>query len=89
MLIKIKDSPKTQAEKRANHWYSQEGRKQRQEAVELQAEMQGNLSDQVREHGSLEDGQIEDFFDDLQNRSPSIPVTRKSSAITTYVYPKV
>ncbi len=89
MLIKIKDSPKTQAEKRANHWYSQEGQAQRQDAVELQKDMQGGLSDMVREHGALEDGQIQDFFDDLHNRSPSEPVSRKSSAITTYVYPKV
>ena len=47
MLIKIKNSPKTQAEKRANHWYTQEGQAQREDAIDLQKDMQGGLSDMM------------------------------------------
>ena len=78
MLIKIKDSPKTLQEKRANHWYSQEGQAQRQDAVDLQKDMQGGLSNMVREHGALEDVQIQDFFDDLHQTHPCLLYTSPS-----------
>lgn len=71
MLIRSKQSKKSQQENNLNRARSKEGQQRRKEAGELQASVQGGLSDMVREspNGILDDEQVDTFFEGLQEQS--------------------
>lgn len=73
MLIRSKRSKKSQQEHNLNRAYSKEGQQRNKEAGDLQASVQGGLSDMVRQSpdGILDDEQVENYFTDLQEQSPT------------------
>ncbi len=89
MLIRSKRSAKSQREANLNRAHSTEGKKREQENVNLQASVQGGLSDLVRQSpdGILEDEQIENYFTGLQEQSPTPKkvTTRNPKIVKSYV----
>ena len=73
MLIRSKQSKKSQAEHNLNRGASKEGQNRKKEAVDLQASVQGSLSDMVRQspNGILDDVQVDDWLTGLQEQSPT------------------
>ncbi len=79
MLIRSVRSEKSQIERELNDLHSSEGHAKLAEGEKLQADVQGSLSDLVREHGALTDAQITDWEDGLSDRYSSTVVSRKNS----------
>lgn len=73
VLVQSKRSKKSQKEHNLNRAASTEGKQRRKEATDLQASVQGGLSDMVRQSkdGILEDEQVENYFTGLQEESES------------------
>ena len=84
MLIRNKHSKKTLQEQNLNKKHSTEGKIMNQQATELQASVQGSLSDMVRQspNGILDDAQVEEWIGNIQKQSP------ESKAVTT-LNPKI
>lgn len=88
MLIRSGKSKKTQQEDNLNRDRSTEGKQRRKEAQELQASVQGSLSDMVRqsESGILDDEQVENWLTDIREQSPTPPPSyRNPKIVKTYV----
>ena len=79
MLIRSVRSEKSQREHELNDLHSSEGHAKLAEGEKIQADVQGSLSDLVREHGALTDAQIADWEDSLSDRYSSTVVSRKNS----------
>lgn len=79
MLIRSVRSKRSQLEHELNELSSSEGRAKLAEGEALQADVQGSLSDLVREHGALTDDQIADWEDSLSERYSSVVVSRRNS----------
>lgn len=71
MLIRSKQSKKSQKENNLNRARSREGQQRKHEAASLQASVQGGLSDMVRQSpdGILDDAQVDTYFESLQEQS--------------------
>lgn len=73
MLIRSKRSKKSQQEQNRNRAASAEGQKRKKEAANLQADVQGSLSDMVRQspNGILDDAQVDDWLNGLTEQAPT------------------
>lgn len=85
IVIRSAKSVKTIQEDRMNAPFTQEGRRERKEAVDLQKNVQGGLSDLVREHGYIPDKVAEEYFTGIQEQAPKDPNRRKPSTTKTYM----
>lgn len=80
MLIRSVRSEKSQIEHELNELHSTERKAEMAEFEStVQADVQGSLSDLVREHEALTDEQITDWEDDLSERYSSTVVSVKNS----------
>lgn len=73
MLIRSKRSKKSQQEHNRNRAASKEGQQRKKAAANLQADVQGSLSDMVRQspNGILDDAQVDSWLEGLQKQSPT------------------
>ena len=71
MLIRQKRSKKSEREHQLNRQSSTEGKARAQQGESLQADVQGGLSDLVRQspNGILDDEQVENYFEGLSQES--------------------
>jgi len=65
--------------------HSAEGRELMAAGEELQARVQGSLSDKVREHGVLDDAQIKEWEASLDELSPRVLDRKNSGGWRRYV----
>lgn len=79
MLIRSVRSEKSQIEHELNEMHSTEGKAKLAEGEKIQADVQGSLSDLVREHDALTDEQISDWEDDLSDKYASTIVSVHNS----------
>ena len=79
MLIRSVRSQKSQIEHELNELHSAAGQAKLAEGEQIQADVQGSLSDLVREHEALTDDQIADWEDSLSDRYSSTVVSRKNA----------
>ena len=84
MLIRQKRSKKSQQEWNLNRENSTEGKKRKAESENLQASIQGGLSDLVRQSPNRvpDDEQVDTYFANLQEQAP------EPKAVTT-LNPKI
>lgn len=80
MLIRSVRSKKSQREHELNEMYSTEGKAKMAEFEStVQADVQGSISDLVREHGGLTDEQLKDWEDNLSDKYSSTVVSVRNS----------
>lgn len=79
MLLRSVRSEKSQIEHELNEMHSAAGRAKMAEGEKVQADVQGSLSDLVREHEALTDEQIADWEDGLSERYSSTVISRKNA----------
>lgn len=75
MLLRSVRSEKSQREYELNVASSAEGRARRAAAEEIQSDVQGSLSDLVREHGALTDDQVLAWEEGLSESYSSVSVS--------------
>lgn len=83
MLVRSKESKKSQQENNLNRAHSKEGQQRSAAAEDLQASVQGSLSDMVRQSpsGTLEDAQVADWLTGIRNQSPTPPPSYRNPKI--------
>lgn len=79
MLIRSVRSKKSQREHELNEMRSAAGQAKLAKAEELQADVQGSLSNLVREHEALTDEQIEDWEENLSDKYSSTVVSVRNT----------
>ena len=83
VLIQSKRSKKSQKELNLNREHSTEGKQRQKEAENLQASVQGGLSDMVREspNGILDDAQVDNWLEGMDEQQPTSAPTYRSPKI--------
>ena len=86
MLIRSKRSKKSQDEQNRNRNASTEGQEREKHATDLQASVQGGLSEMVRQSpdGTLEEAQVENWLTGLEEQSDAA-----TSKAPTTLNPKI
>lgn len=83
VLIQSKRSKKSQKELNLNREHSTEGKQRQTESENLQASVQGGLSDMVRQspNGILEDEQVDNWLEGMDEQQPRAAPTYRSPKI--------
>lgn len=85
IVIKSAKSVKTAREDNLNAQFTREGKALQSEAQDLQKNVQGGLSDIVREHGYIPDEVAADYFNGIADSAPKDPGKRKPATTKTYM----